>query len=45
MLENRMILDEPNYKENYKYDDYLEYLAEENDRRYEDKIFERMSEN
>lgn len=43
-LENRMVLDEPTYIENNKYDDYLEYLAEEDDRRYEDGIFERMSE-
>lgn len=33
-LENRMILDEPVYGENY--DSYLEHLLEEDDRRYED---------
>ena len=43
MLENRMILDELDYIENDEYDNYLEHLAEEDDRRYEDKIFERMS--
>lgn len=44
MLENRMVLDELDYIENDEYDNYLEHLAEEDDRRYEDKIFERMSE-
>lgn len=44
MLENRMILDELDYIENDEYDNYLEHLAEEDDRRYEDEIFERMSE-
>lgn len=43
MLENRMILDELDYIENDEYDNYLEHLAEEDDRRYEDEIFERMS--
>lgn len=43
MLENRMVLDELNYRENDEYDNYLEHLAEEDDRRYEDEIFERMS--
>ena len=43
MLENRMVLDELDYIENDEYDNYLEHLAEEDDRRYEDKIFERMS--
>ena len=32
------------YIENDEYDNYLEYLAEEDDRRYEDEIFKRMSE-
>lgn len=27
-----------------EYDEYLEHLYEEDDRRYEDKIFERISE-
>ena len=43
-LENRMVLDELDYIENDEYDNYLEHLAEEDDRRYEDEIFERMSE-
>ena len=42
MLENRMVLDELDYVENYEYDNYLEYLLEEDDRRYEDKIFEEL---
>ena len=42
-LENRMVLDELDYIENDEYDNYLEHLAEEDDRRYEDEIFERMS--
>lgn len=42
MLENRMLIEE--YKENYDYDSCLEHLYEEDDRRYEDEIFERMSE-
>ena len=37
MLENRMVLDELDYIENDEYDNYLEHLAEEDDRRYEDK--------
>ena len=43
MLENRMVLDELDYIENDEYENYLEHLAEEDDRRYEDEIFERMS--
>lgn len=43
MLENKMVLDELDYIENDEYDNYLEHLAEEDDRRYEDEIFERMS--
>ena len=43
MLENRMVLDELDYIENDEYDNYLEHLAEEDDRKYEDEIFERMS--
>ena len=43
MLENRMVLDELDYIENDEYDNYLEHLAEEDDRRYEDEILERMS--
>ena len=44
MLENRMIIDEEIYIENDEYENYLEYLNEEDDRKYEDEIFERMSE-
>lgn len=44
MLENKMVLDELDYIENDEYENYLEHLAEEDDRRYEDEIFERMSE-
>ncbi len=43
MLENKMVLDELDYIENDEYENYLEHLAEEDDRRYEDEIFERMS--
>ncbi len=45
MLENKMILDELDYIENDEYDNYLEHLAEEVDRRYEDEIFERLGGN
>lgn len=44
MLENKMILDELENTENDKYENYLEHLLEEDDRRYEDEIFERLSE-
>lgn len=43
MLENRIVLEEYN-EETENYENYLEYLNEEDDRRYEDKIFERMEE-
>ena len=43
MLENKMILDELDYIENDEYDNYLEHLAEEDDRRYEDEIFEEVN--
>lgn len=43
MLENRMIIDDDIYIENDEYDNYLEHLYEEDDRRYDDEIFERMS--
>ena len=43
-LENIMLQSEIKHKVNYdEYDNYLEHLAEEDDRRYEDEIFERMS--
>lgn len=43
MLENRMVVEDYIEKDN-NYKEYLEYLNEEDDRRYEDEIFERMSE-
>lgn len=43
MLENRMVVEDYIEKDN-NYEGYLEYLNEEDDRRYEDEIFERMSE-
>ncbi len=43
MLENRMVVDDY-IQEHNNYEEYLEYLNEEDDRRYEDEIFERMSE-
>lgn len=45
MLENRMVAEE-GYEELYIENDakeYLEHLYEEDDRRYEDEIFERLS--
>lgn len=45
MLENKMILDELDYIENDEYDNYLEHLAEEDDRRYEDEVFEELGGN
>lgn len=45
MLENRMVLDELDYIENDEYDNYLEHLAEEDDIRYEDEIFEKLGGN
>lgn len=43
MLENKMIADEEMYIENDT-EEYLEHLLEEDDRQYEDEIFERLSE-
>lgn len=43
MLENRMVIDDE-YEEIKNYDDYLENLLEEDDRRYEDEIFYEMEE-
>ena len=43
MLENRMVEDD--YIEtNNNYDAYLEYLLEKEDEKYEDEIWERLSE-
>lgn len=43
MLENRMVEDD--YIEtNNDYDRYLEYLLEKDDEQYEEKIYERLSE-
>ena len=42
-LENRIVLDdELDYIENDEYNNYLEHLAEEDDRRNEDEIFEKL---
>lgn len=43
-FENRLVLDELDYVENDEYENFLEHLLEEDDRRYEDEIFERLSE-
>lgn len=43
MLENRMVLDEELFVEN-DLEEYLEMLLEEEDDKYEDEIFERLSE-
>jgi len=43
MLENKMILDELDETENDKYENYLEHLLEEDDRRYENEIFEKLN--
>lgn len=43
MLENRMVEDEY-IEEIDDYNEYLEHLHEEEDRRYEDEIYERLSE-
>lgn len=42
MLENKMVIDEELFIENDS-EEYLEHLYEEDDRRYEDEIFERLS--
>lgn len=42
-LENRMVLEEPTYIENDEYQNYLEHLLEEEDRKYEDEIFKEMN--
>ena len=41
MLENRMVLDEELYIEN-DVEEYLEYLSQKEDERYEDEIFEKI---
>lgn len=41
MLENRMVIDDDLFIENDA-EEYLEYLLEEDDRNYEDYIFENM---
>lgn len=43
-LENRLVLDELDYVENDEYENFLEHLLEEDDKKYEDEIFERLSE-
>lgn len=45
MLENRMLQDEIDYECNSdKYDERMNALAEKEDENYQDKIFERLSE-
>ena len=41
MLENRMVTDDF-IDEDYDYDEYLEYLYEKDDERYDEEIFERL---
>ena len=43
MLENKMVLDEYWQTEQKDWDKYYEHLAEEDDRSYEDEIFEEMN--
>ena len=43
-LESSLVLDELDYVENDEYKNFLEHLLEEDDKRYEDEIFERLSE-
>ena len=42
MLENKMIIDDDLYIENDS-EEFLEYLLEEDDRKYEDEIFEKLN--
>ena len=43
-LENAMLQPRIEHRVDYEeYDNYLEHLAEEDDRRYEDEIFEEMN--
>lgn len=42
-IENRMVLDDELFVENDS-EEYLEMLLEEEDNKYEDEIFERLSE-
>ena len=43
-LENAMLQPRIEHRVNWdEYDEYLEHLAEEDDRRYEDEIFEEMN--
>ena len=44
MLENLILQPRIEHKVNFEeYEEYLEHLAEEDDRRYEDEIFEEMN--
>lgn len=44
MLENAMLQPRIKHKVNFEeYEEYIEHLAEEDDRRYEDEIFEEMN--
>ena len=43
-IENRLVLNELKYEDNEEeYNKSLEHLAEEDDRRYEDEIFEEVN--
>lgn len=42
MLENKMVIDEEMYIENDA-EEYVEHLLEEEDRKYEDEIWERIN--
>lgn len=44
-IENRLVLNELKYEDDEEeYNKYLEHLLEEDDRGYEDEIFERLGE-
>lgn len=44
-IENRLVLDELDYVENDEYENFLEHLLEEDDKKYEDEIFEKLGGN
>ncbi len=43
MLENRMVLDDDYIENDSNYEDYLEYLAEKDDKNYDDEIWKRIN--
>ncbi len=43
-LENRILEDNFGERNSANYDEYLHHLYEEDDREYEDKVFERLNE-